>query len=160
MQNLNPFIALFLSFSSRKLAERVHKGKKVRLFKDRHTQLTMEASIARKWTRLGRRVLRHQLAQVFAFSCIMTCFFMCRDGLSVLKACSYIFYLKWAFGRHVTWNSAVPDPNVWCCILLFLCTLGVSYKLKRVACLSHGGCHGIWFPSSLTALANTVTSAL
>ena len=29
-----------------------------------------------------------------------------------------------SFGGHVTWNSAVPDPNVWCCILLFLCTLG------------------------------------
>ena len=25
-----------------------------------------------------------------------------------------------SFGGHVT---AVPDPNVWCCILLFLCTL-------------------------------------
>ena len=36
MHNLNPFIALFF-FSPRKLAERVHKGKKVRLFKDRHT---------------------------------------------------------------------------------------------------------------------------
>ena len=75
MQNLNPFIALFLSFfSSRKLAERVHKGKKVRLFKDRHTQSTKGASIARKCTRLRRRVLRHQPAQVFASSCIMTCF--------------------------------------------------------------------------------------
>ena len=29
-----------------------------------------------------------------------------------------------SFGGHVTWNSAVPDPDVWCCILLFLCTLG------------------------------------
>ena len=54
MQNLNPFIALFLSFfSSRKLAERVHKGKKVRLFKDRHTQSTKGASIARKKKSLG-----------------------------------------------------------------------------------------------------------
>ena len=32
-----------------------------------------------------------------------------------------------SFGGHVTWNSAVPDPNVWCCILLFLCTLGMHY---------------------------------
>ena len=30
-----------------------------------------------------------------------------------------------SFGGHVTWNSAVPDPKVWCCILLFLCTLDV-----------------------------------
>ena len=51
---------------------------------------------------------------------------MRRDGLSVLKACSYIFYLEWAFVSHVTWNSAVPDPNVWCCILLFFCTLGTT----------------------------------
>ena len=52
-------------------------------------------------------------------------FFMRRDGLSILKVCSYTFYLKWVFGSHVTWNSAVPDPNVWCCILLFLCTLAL-----------------------------------
>ena len=29
-------------------------------------------------------------------------FFMRRNGLSILKACSYIFYLKWVFGSHVT----------------------------------------------------------
>ena len=51
---------------------------------------------------------------------------MRRDSLSILKACSYIFYLKWVFGSHVTWNSAVPDPNVWCYILLFLYTLDES----------------------------------
>ena len=34
----------------------------------------MGASIARKRTRLGPRVLRHQLAQVCASSCLMTCF--------------------------------------------------------------------------------------
>ena len=61
-------------FSSQKLSQRVHKGKKVRLFKDRHPQSTRGASMARKRTRLGRRVLRHQLAQVFASSGIMTCF--------------------------------------------------------------------------------------
>ena len=51
---------------------------------------------------------------------------MRRDGLSILKACSYIFNQKCAFGSHVTWNSAVLDPTVWCCILLFLCTLDVT----------------------------------
>ena len=50
-----------------------------------------------------------------------------RDGLSILKGCSYIFYLICAFGSHVTWNSAVPDPNVWCCVLLFLCTLDTMH---------------------------------
>ena len=50
------------------------KGKEGWFFKGRQTQSTMEASIARKRTRLGRGVLRHQLAQVCASSCIMTCF--------------------------------------------------------------------------------------
>ena len=49
------------------------KGKEVRIFKGRHTQSTMEASVARKQTCLGRRVLRHQLPLVCASSC-MTCF--------------------------------------------------------------------------------------
>ena len=53
---------------------------------------------------------------------------MRRESLSILKACSYIFYLIWASGSHVTWNSAVPDPNVWCCILLFLCTLAWAFS--------------------------------
>ena len=34
----------------------------------------MGVSIARKRTRLGRRVLRHQLAQGYVSSCNMTCF--------------------------------------------------------------------------------------
>ena len=50
------------------------KGKKVKFFKGRHTPSTMEASIARKRTRLGRIVLRHKLAQVCASSCMMSCF--------------------------------------------------------------------------------------
>ena len=29
-------------------------------------------------------------------------FFMRRGRLPILKACSHIFYLKWAFGSHVT----------------------------------------------------------
>ena len=51
--NLNPFIALFLSFFFTKLAERVHKGKKVRLFKDRHTQSTMERQLQENGLALG-----------------------------------------------------------------------------------------------------------
>ena len=50
------------------------KGKTIRCFKDRHTQSTMEASIARIQTRLGRGVLRHQLTQACTSSCIMSCF--------------------------------------------------------------------------------------
>ena len=56
---------------------------------------------------------------------------MRRGGLSILKACSYIFYLKCAFGSHVTWNFAVLDPNVWCCILLSFCALDTSYLFWR-----------------------------
>ena len=59
----------------------------------------------------------------------MTCFHARRwsfDTQSVLVH----FFTKYvplrSFGSHVTWNSAVPDPNVWCCILLFLCTLDVG----------------------------------
>ena len=40
-----------------------------------------------------------------------------------------------SFGGHVTWNSAVPDPNVWCCILLFLCTLVATQSLSRGFCM-------------------------
>ena len=34
--------------------------------------------------------------------------------------------IKWS----MTWSSTVPDPNVtvWCCILLFLCTLGGGHR--------------------------------
>ena len=66
------------------------KGKKFRFFKGRHTQSPMEASIARNRTRLGRSVLPHQLAQVCASSCIMSCFscatrpLWCFDTQSVL----------------------------------------------------------------------------
>ena len=69
------------------------KGKKVRFFKCRHTQSTstMEASIARKWTRLGRRVLRHQLAQVCSSSCIMSCFSCAAIGFRYSKR-SRIFF--------------------------------------------------------------------
>ena len=47
----------------------------------------MGASFARKRTRLGRRVLRHELVPFLALWPV----FMRGDGLSILKACSYIF---------------------------------------------------------------------
>ena len=37
-----------------------------------------------------------------------------------------------SFWSHVTWNSAVPDPIVWCCILLFLYTLGTIQNILTV----------------------------
>ena len=67
------FSFIFLHENSQRGYIRVTK---VRLFKDRHTQSTMGASSARKWTRLGHfRVLRHQLAQeIRLFLTIITCF--------------------------------------------------------------------------------------
>ena len=100
-------------FSSRKLAERVHKGRKLGWFKDRHTQQTIGALIARKWTRLRPRFLRHQLLQVCASSCLMTCVFMRRERLSILKACLYIFYLICAF-TEVTLLEIPPCLTPMC----------------------------------------------
>ena len=96
----------FFLFSLRKLAERVHKGKKVRLFKDRHTQSTMGASIARKWTRLGHRVLLHQPAQVFAFSCIMTCFSCARWSFGTQ---SVLVHFLPKMGLRKSRSEADPD---------------------------------------------------
>ena len=63
------------------------------------------------------------------FLCIMTCF-SCAAMVFRYSKRARTFFTKYvpsrSFGGHVTWNSAVPDPNVWCCILLFLCTLGCS----------------------------------
>ena len=64
-------------------------------------------------------------------------FFMRRDGLSILKACSFIFYLRCAFGSHVPWNSAVPDPNMWCFIVLFLCTLDAMTDVMHTAPIAY-----------------------
>ena len=119
--NLNPFIALFLSFFFTKIRREVDKS--LRKLGDIKADT---ASIARKRTRLGRRVLRHKLAQGCAFSCIMTCF-SCATMVFGYSKRARTFFTKYvpsrSFGGHVTWNSAVPDPNVWCCKLLFLCTL-------------------------------------
>ena len=116
------------------------KGKKVRLFKGRHTQSTIEASIARKRS----KSLTSPASATLGLFLHYELFFMRRDGLSILKACSYIFYLKWVFGSHVTWNSAVPDPNVWCCILLFLCTLDVMERNRSEITVFECSCPFNW----------------
>ena len=75
---------------------------------------------------------------------------MPRDGLSILKACSYIFYLKWVFGSQVTWNFVVPDPNVWWWILLFLCILvETNSGFVIVSHAEFGCCEGAHFCTSL-----------
>ena len=57
---------------------------------------------------------------------IMTCF-SCAAMVFRYSKRARTFFTKYvpsrSFWGHVTWNSAVPDPNVWCCTLLFLCTL-------------------------------------
>ena len=125
--NLNPFILLFLSFFFTKIRTEVDKSlRKLGDIKaDTHSQ-RLERRLQKR-TRLGRRVLRHKLAQGCAFSCIMTCF-SCAAMVFRYSKRARTFFTKYvpsrSFGGHVTWNSAVPDLNVWCCILLFLCTLG------------------------------------
>ena len=109
----------------------------------------MGAWIASKWTRLTPRVLRHQPAQVMHLLLPYDLFFRRRERLSILRACSYIFYLICAFGSHVTWNSAVPDPDVWCWIFLFLCTLASgrvwSVCLLNVMATGKESVHGVMY---------------
>ena len=87
----------FFLFMSQKLAERVHKGKKVRGFK-RQTHMVNDGStsIARKHTRSWRSVLCHQLAQGCASSCIMTQFIFLSNGLPVawLYPLFFFFFLR------------------------------------------------------------------
>ena len=91
-------------------------GKKVRCFKGRHT-FEWKRRLQEKDS-LGAWSLTSPASASLRLFLHYELFFMRRDGLSILKACSYISYLKWVFGSHVTWNSAVPVPNVWCCIVL------------------------------------------
>ena len=102
MQNLYPFIAIFLSFSSRKLAEREHKGKKVR-FIERKTHTFNDGSVdCKKTDSLGAKSLTSPASGSLRLFLLYDLFFMRCDGFSILKACSYIFYLICAFGSHVT----------------------------------------------------------
>ena len=65
------FSFFFLHENSQRGCIRVRKFDDIKA--DTHSH-QMGASIARKRTHLGRRVLRHKVAQGCAFSCIMTCF--------------------------------------------------------------------------------------
>ena len=102
MQNLNSFIALFLSFFLHENSQSgCIKGKKVRCFKGRYT--VNDGSVDCKksdsvvaWSLTSPASARLRLFLHYEL------FFMRRDGLSILKACSYIFYLKWVFGSRVT----------------------------------------------------------
>ena len=118
--NLNPFIALFFLFSSRKLAERLKGPKKVSWYKGRHTKSTIGASIAKKRTGLGRRVLRHKLAQGCAFLCIMTCF-SCAALVFRYSKRARTFFTKYvpsrSFGGHVTCRRARSQ-----CVVAYSCS--------------------------------------
>ena len=87
----------------------------------------MGALIARKRTRLGRRGRSSQACARLRLFLHLTCFSCAAMVFRYLTRARTFFtkYVPWrSFRSHVTWNSAVPDPNAWCCILLFLCTLG------------------------------------
>ena len=125
--NLNPFIALFLSFFFTKIRREVEKSlRKLGL------HIVNDWSVdCKKTDSLGAWSLTSQASAGCAFSCIMTCF-SCAAMVFRYSKRARTFFTKYvpsrSFGGHVTWNSAVPDPDVWCCILLFLCTLGISYR--------------------------------
>ena len=90
----------------------------------------MGASIARKRTRLDRRVLRHKLAQVCASSCInYDLFFMHPNGLSVFKACSYIFLPKMGLrkSRYLKFRCAILQ-----CVVLHALVLMYSWLHKSL----------------------------
>ena len=79
-------------------------------------------------TRLGRRVLRHKLAQGCAFSLHYDLFFMRGDGLSILKACSYHFLPNMCLrvASEVTLLEIPPCQTPMC---------GVAYSCSYVLLL-------------------------
>ena len=127
----------FFFFSSQKRTERAYKGKKVRWLKGRHTQATMGAPIVRKRTGLGRRGLASPASTSLGHFLHFDLFFMRCDGLLILEACPYIFYLKCTFGNHETWNFAAQGPNVWCCILLFFCAFDMTHCTVEIIIILH-----------------------
>ena len=101
------------------------KGKNVKFFKGRYTQSMMEASIARKRTHLGRRVLRQQLAQVCASSCIMTCF-SCAAMVQAFNTQSVLVHFLPKMGlrksRYLKFRRARPQ-----CVVLHTLVLMYSW---------------------------------
>ena len=121
------FSFFFLHENSQRGCIRVRKLGDIKA--DTHSQ-QWERRYCKKTDSLGATSLTSQASARLgcAFSCIMTCF-SCAAMVFRYSERARTFFTKYvpsrSFGSHVTWNSAVPDPNVWCCILLLLCTLGV-----------------------------------
>ena len=102
MQNLNPFISIFLSFFFTKIRREGAKGKKVRLI-ERKTHTFNDGSVdCKKTDSLRAKSLTSPASASLRRFLPYDLFFMRRDTFSILKACSYIFYLICAFGSHVT----------------------------------------------------------
>ena len=120
--NLNPFIALFLSFFFTKIRTEVDKSlRKLGDIKaDTHSQ-RLERRLQKR-TRLGRRVLRHKLAQGCAFSCIMTCF-SCAAMVSRYSKRARTFFTKYvpsrSFGGHVL---EIPPCQISMCGVAYSCS--------------------------------------
>ena len=100
----------------------MHKGKKVDLKTDTHSQRwerwLQENGLA--WDLESYVTSWRQSAPLLAIWPVFHAPRASFDTQSVLVH----FLPNRCLGSHVTWNSAVPDPNaVWCCILLFYCTL-------------------------------------
>ena len=84
----------------------------------------MGASVARKLTRLGPRVLRHQLAQVCASSCLMTCFSCAVIVFRYSKRARTFF--TWYVPPEVTLLEIPPCQTPMC---------GVAYSCSYVLLL-------------------------
>ena len=93
----------------------------------------MGASVARKLTRLGPRVLRHQLAQVCASSCLMTCFSCAAIVFRYSKRARTFFTqvcLRKSYACYLKFRRARPQ-----CVVLHTLVLMYSWwqRLKAAA---------------------------
>ena len=92
------FPVLFLRES---LQRRCIKGKKIWFFKGKH--IVNDGSVdCKKTDSLGAQSITSPASASLCLFVHCDLFFMRCDGLSILKACSCIFCLKWVFGSHVT----------------------------------------------------------
>ena len=112
-----PFPFFFLHENQQRGCIRVRK---LGWVKERQTYSTLRASIVRKRTRFGPRVLRHPLAQVHASSFLMTCF-SCAAMVFRFSKRARTYFAKCVPSKGMLkFRRARP-------ILLFLCTLAHSH---------------------------------
>ena len=120
MQNLNPFIAIFLSFSSRKFAERVHKAKKIRLI-ERKTHTCNDGSVdCKKTDSLGAQSLTSPASASLRLVLPYDLFFIPRDTQSVLV--HFLPNMCLRKSRFLKFRRARPQ-----CVVLYTLVLMYSW---------------------------------